>query len=57
MRQWYSSTAAVVRSTVREIRRHDFMLLAAGLTLYAGIAIVPVLLLGIYGAGLLSRSG
>ena len=28
------------------------MLVAAGLTLYAGIAIVPLLLLGLYGAGL-----
>ncbi|HEX6256448.1 MAG TPA: YhjD/YihY/BrkB family envelope integrity protein [Euzebyales bacterium] len=40
--------------TLRRARGHDLMLLAAGLTLYAGIAIVPLLLLGLYGAGLVA---
>ena len=50
--------ASTVRSIARDTRRraagHDLMLVAAGLTLYAGIAIVPLLLLGLYGAGLVA---
>lgn len=52
VRHW----AAVARQLAADVRRrasgHDIMLVAAGLTLYAGIAIVPLLLLGLYGAGL-----
>jgi len=51
----------VVRSIAQDTRRraagHDLMLVAAGLTLYAGIAIVPLLLLGLYGAGLVIEPG
>lgn len=42
----------VAADTGRRARRQDLMLIAAGLTFYAGIAMVPLLLLGLYGAGL-----
>jgi membrane protein len=54
LRRWSGVTRSVVGDTVQRARGHDLMLLAAGLTLYAGIAIVPLLLLGLYGAGLVA---
>ncbi|HSK97821.1 MAG TPA: YhjD/YihY/BrkB family envelope integrity protein [Euzebyales bacterium] len=49
---WLTTARAVAADTARRARRQDLMLIAAGLTFYAGIAIVPLLLLGLYGAGL-----
>jgi len=50
--RWFDTARVVVRDTRQRAAGHDLMLVAAGLTLYAGIAIVPLLLLGLYGAGL-----
>jgi membrane protein len=52
LRSWAATVRAIVRATRDRAAGHDLMLLAAGVTLYAGIAIVPLLLLGLYGAGL-----
>lgn len=53
VRRWTTVASVVVRDTVRRSRDFDLALIAAGLTLYAGIAVVPLLLFGLYGAGLL----
>lgn len=50
--RWFDTARAIVRATRQRVAGQDLMLVAAGLTLYAGIAIVPLLLLGLYGAGL-----
>lgn len=42
----------VARDTYARAKGHDLALLAAGLAFYAGIAIIPLLLFGLYGAGL-----
>jgi membrane protein len=52
--RWFAVARSIVADTRRRASGHDLMLLAAGVTLYAGIAIVPLLLLGLYGAGLLT---
>lgn len=49
---WASTAADVVRDTRRRAAGRDLTLIAAGLALYAGIAIVPLLLVGLWGAGL-----
>jgi membrane protein len=54
LQRWSAVTRSVVGDTVERARGHDLMLLAAGLTLYAGIAIVPLLLVGLYGAGVVA---
>lgn len=51
LRHWMVTVRAITRDTRRRAAGQDLMLVAAGLTLYAGIAIVPLLLLGLYGAG------
>jgi membrane protein len=52
------STAARVRELVRDVARatrgHDLALYAAGVTFYAAIGVVPLLLLALYLAGLLA---
>ncbi len=53
VRRWWSTVRALALDVRGRARGHDLMLTAAGLTLYAGIAIVPLLLFGLYGAGLL----
>jgi membrane protein len=50
--RWVAAAREVAADTGRRARRQDLMLIAAGLTFYAGIAVVPLLLLGLYGAGL-----
>lgn len=55
--QWFSAAWTVVRDTRDRARGHDLALLAAGLAFYAGIAIVPLLLFGLYGAGLVIGEG
>lgn len=50
---WWRAVVAIGRDTADRVGRVDLMLTAAGLTFYAGIAVVPLLLLGLYGAGLL----
>lgn len=52
--RWASTVRSIARETRRRAAGHDLMLVAAGLTLYADIAIVPLLLLGLYGAGLVA---
>ncbi|HSK89995.1 MAG TPA: YihY/virulence factor BrkB family protein [Euzebyales bacterium] len=52
LRRWLTVVRGVAADTRRRAARQDLMLIAAGLTLYAGIAIVPLFLLGLYGAGL-----
>lgn len=52
MRRWWSTARVLVDDVRTRARGHDLMLTAAGLTLYAGIAIVPLLLFGLYGTGL-----
>lgn len=44
---------ALVRDVVRSIRGHDLALYAAGVTFYAAVGVVPLLLLTVYLAGLL----
>jgi membrane protein len=44
-RQWRSAAAAVVAGIRRRLVGRDVALIAAGLTFYAGIAVVPVLVL------------
>ena len=51
MRRWWATVRDLLVDVRARSRGHDLMLVAAGLTLYAGIAIVPLLLLGLYGAG------
>lgn len=51
-RRWIGAAGAVARDTARRAQGHDLALLAAGLAFYAGIAIIPLLLFGLYGAGL-----
>ena len=43
---------ALVRDTVRGLRGHDLPLHAAGATFYAGVAVVPALLVAIWGVSL-----
>jgi membrane protein len=43
---------ALVRRVLDRLRRHDLFLLAAGLTFYAAIAVVPLLLIAVWVAGL-----
>lgn len=50
--RWATAVRAIATDTIHRARRQDLMLIAAGLTFYAGIAVVPLLLLGLYGAGL-----
>lgn len=50
--RWFAVVRAIAAETRRRARRQDLMLIAAGLTFYAGIAVIPLLLLGLYGAGL-----
>lgn len=50
--RWFQAAWAVARDTRRRAQGHDLALLAAGLAFYAGIAVVPLLLFGLYGAGL-----
>ena len=52
VRRWWSTARVLVDDVRARARGHDLMLTAAGLTLYAGIAIVPLLLFGLYGTGL-----
>jgi membrane protein len=52
IRRWWSTVRALVADVRARAQGHDLMLTAAGLTLYAGIAIVPLLLFGLYGTGL-----
>jgi membrane protein len=49
-----AETRAVLRETRGRLRGHDLSLIAAGLTFYSGIAIVPSLLLAIRLAALIS---
>lgn len=51
-RRWFGVVRSIAADTWRRAQGHDLMLIAAGLALYAGIAIVPLLLLGLYAAGL-----
>jgi membrane protein len=44
LRTIVQTARAVVPEVVRQIRRHDLVFYAAGLTFYAGIAVVPLLL-------------
>lgn len=44
---------ALVRDVVRSVRGHDLALYAAGVTFYAAIGVVPLLLLTVYLAGLI----
>lgn len=53
---WFEAAKAIAADTRQRAHGHDLMLLAAGLTLYAGIAIVPLLLLGLYATGLVIGS-
>lgn len=41
----------LIRAVVRSLRGHDLVLFAAGLTFYAAIAVVPLLLIAVYLAG------
>lgn len=50
--RWLAAAREIAVETGRRARRQDLMLIAAGLTFYAGIAVIPLLLLGLYGAGL-----
>jgi len=50
--RWLAAAREIAVDTGRRARRQDLMLIAAGLTFYAGIAVIPLLLLGLYGAGL-----
>jgi len=50
--RWSAAVRQIAADTGRRARRQDLMLIAAGLTFYAGIAVVPLLLVGLYGAGL-----
>lgn len=50
--RWIAAARTVAADTGQRARRQDLMLIAAGLTFYAGIAVIPLLLLGLYGAGL-----
>lgn len=50
--RWFAVVRAIAAETRRRARGQDLMLIAAGLTFYAGIAVIPLLLLGLYGAGL-----
>lgn len=52
LRRWWTTVWALGHDVRARARGHDLMLTAAGLTLYAGIAVVPLLLFGLYGAGL-----
>lgn len=52
-RRLWTTVATLAKGTARRASSVDLMLIAAGLTFYAGIAVVPLLLLGLYGAGLL----
>lgn len=52
MGRWLELAQTLARDTRRRATGHDLTLTAAGLALYAGIAIVPLLLVGLYGAGL-----
>jgi membrane protein len=52
LRRWWTTVWALACDVRARSRGHDLMLTAAGLTLYAGIAIVPLLLFGLYGTGL-----
>ena len=52
-RRRFRALGAIVADVRRRMARQDLTLIAAGLTLYAGIAVVPLLLFGLYGAGLL----
>ena len=54
MRRFMSATQQVLRDTMAGLRGHDLALIAAGLTFYSGIAIVPSLLLAIRLAALIS---
>lgn len=51
-RRWATVVHEIAVDTAHGARRQDLMLIAAGLTFYAGIAVIPLLLLGLYGAGL-----
>lgn len=42
----------LLRAVARSLRGHDLVLFAAGLTFYAAIAVVPLLLIAVYLAGL-----
>ena len=50
--RWSAAVREIAADTGRRARRQDLMLIAAGLTFYAGIAVVPLLLVGLYGAGI-----
>lgn len=52
MRRWFDLLRTLAQDTRQRAAGHDLALVAAGLALYAGIAVVPLLLLGLYGAGL-----
>ena len=56
IRRWFILARDVAVATWHRAARQDLMLISAGLTLYAGIAVVPLLLFGLYGAGLLLGS-
>lgn len=53
MRRGLDLLRTLARDTRRRASGHDLPLIAAGLALYAGIAIVPLVLVGLYGAGAL----
>lgn len=57
MTRWRSETRGLLRSVRRGLRGRDLSLIAAGLTFYAGISVVPLLLLALGLTSLLTSPG